>query len=256
MAIQQNNHYKVVIAGLSGCGKSQYINRILGNPFEKRWITDIRNYIMNVNINNYNVEIVEQPGMMMIDRNHIYRGIDALIVLYDHRRNSMKYALASIEEAKEYNPDVRVIIVKSKCDVTSERPHGDIGMPTYNEYSRGNNTIPESFYASLPNDIIPPDIPRPNPIHVNPPNNPPNIPHPIHVIPRNPPRRALTERDPEVPPHFADLFYRLRPEDRECSICLQEISSNLFITKCYHYYHRDCLNQVRIRKCPMCNMQL
>jgi hypothetical protein len=51
---------------------------------------------------------------------------------------------------------------------------------------------------------------------------------------------------------------RLKPPKKssinECSICLQELDDkdNLFTTSCNHTFHRSCIVQLKIDKCPLC----
>ncbi len=37
-----------------------------------------------------------------------------------------------------------------------------------------------------------------------------------------------------------------------CSICLEDLSSNIIELNCKHQYHIECIKQVKNNKCPLC----
>ena len=57
--------------------------------------------------------------------------------------------------------------------------------------------------------------------------------------------------------HARKLFFRGMDESaKECTICLEPIVVNdLFLTKCAHGFHRDCIAQIKKSACPNCRMQ-
>ncbi len=65
--------------------------------------------------------------------------------------------------------------------------------------------------------------------------------------------------------YYEEKFFSIwrRFNDRDCSICCQEIEisdfidSRIIITPCLHYFHKDCLREwFRInRSCPNCRRQ-
>ena len=43
----------------------------------------------------------------------------------------------------------------------------------------------------------------------------------------------------------------------ECSICLQNITvDDLKITRCGHRFHKDCINHITIKNCPLCKTKI
>ena len=49
----------------------------------------------------------------------------------------------------------------------------------------------------------------------------------------------------------------LNPEDASCSICLEVYGiKKLVITKCAHIFHKECIEKVRGKKCPICRAEL
>jgi len=37
-----------------------------------------------------------------------------------------------------------------------------------------------------------------------------------------------------------------------CSICLEDLSSNIIVLDCKHQYHIECIKQVKNNNCPLC----
>lgn len=54
-----------------------------------------------------------------------------------------------------------------------------------------------------------------------------------------------------VPKHFLDM---LTPESKKCSICTEFIEANLYMTKCYHLFHKACITKwiSENTTCPIC----
>lgn len=62
----------------------------------------------------------------------------------------------------------------------------------------------------------------------------------------------------EVPKHFQEMFNKLPEEERNCPICLDEMTEDLTMTPCFHFFHGKCLQESRTRKneCPNCRQNL
>lgn len=51
------------------------------------------------------------------------------------------------------------------------------------------------------------------------------------------------------------LFSKCNDEDKNCSICLDVITTNIVITNCCHFFHQDCLSRNEDsgrNTCPIC----
>jgi len=59
-----------------------------------------------------------------------------------------------------------------------------------------------------------------------------------------------------VPPHMMTMFKMLPLDQRICSICTEEISSDLCQTKCFHHFHVACLRRTVNPACPNCRSPL
>jgi GTPase SAR1 family protein len=149
--------HRITVTGISGCGKTQYINRVLGRAFDKKWPIDARTPISHefVHVNNREVDITEfATGVPDIDGRYAreaFTDADVVIVLYDDRRLSVDRAHQLMAQALRYNPNVRFVIVNAKCQVRRRREvdFGMEGVRIYNEDSLHNAGIPQSFIAAL-----------------------------------------------------------------------------------------------------------
>lgn len=63
---------------------------------------------------------------------------------------------------------------------------------------------------------------------------------------------ALPGERPPIPPHFMAIFNQSKPEDRVCPICRDVIDSDLYMSKCFHFFHSSCMSLYCESSCPMC----
>jgi hypothetical protein len=70
-------------------------------------------------------------------------------------------------------------------------------------------------------------------------------------------RRPPTEPK-KIPPHFQAMFNKLPEEEKNCPICLEQMTEDLALTPCFHFFHGKCLTESRKRKneCPSCRHNL
>ena len=57
-----------------------------------------------------------------------------------------------------------------------------------------------------------------------------------------------------APPHMVDIFSK--KDNKECPICLLEIKQYLVMTKCFHFFHKNCMDAIIDRSCPCCRTSL
>jgi hypothetical protein len=56
----------------------------------------------------------------------------------------------------------------------------------------------------------------------------------------------------QIPAHFQNII----EEDRTCAICLSIVSTDMYLTPCFHLFHRECILHCVKRECPMCRKPL
>ena len=47
-----------------------------------------------------------------------------------------------------------------------------------------------------------------------------------------------------------------QPTDDECPICMENITTDAFITSCHHKFHKECFLKIVGDKCPMCRKNI
>jgi hypothetical protein len=67
---------------------------------------------------------------------------------------------------------------------------------------------------------------------------------------------TLPGQRPHVPPHFMAVFNQSRPEDRQCPICRDVIDTDLYMSKCFHFFHGCCMSLYDESTCPVCRCVL
>ena len=62
----------------------------------------------------------------------------------------------------------------------------------------------------------------------------------------------------KIPPHFQALFNKLPEEDKRCPICMEQMTEDLAMTPCFHFFHGKCLERCKRMKseCPNCRGRL
>lgn len=63
----------------------------------------------------------------------------------------------------------------------------------------------------------------------------------------------------EVPPHFLPVILSVSEENRTCPICVEGITNNAYLTRCFHLYHLDCIQaylDTGNNRCPICRIKI
>ena len=115
------SNYKIMLVGMAGVGKTQYIRRCMGNKFEEKYIPTLSHYIYIVRCttdigNIIEFEVWDLAGQEMYDNNRreFYENSVGCIVMIDETKISHKI-IHKISHG-EYNK-LPTIFVANKSDI-------------------------------------------------------------------------------------------------------------------------------------------
>ncbi len=108
---------KVAIVGTTGVGKTQFIDRLEGKPFDRCYVTDQYD-IRNICYRDTDIEFRDFAGTQyyMTD-NDLFYDLDVLILMVDDTKISYKNGKnAASQILAKYSPK-RVMLVQNKIDI-------------------------------------------------------------------------------------------------------------------------------------------
>jgi small GTP-binding protein len=110
--------FKIGIVGTTGVGKTQFIDRLEGKPYDRCYnVTDQYN-IRNICYGGKNIEFRDFAGTQSyITTNDLFIGLDVLLLLVDDTKTSYKNGRKmAVKILEKYSPK-RVIVVQNKTDI-------------------------------------------------------------------------------------------------------------------------------------------
>lgn len=126
--IPNEPHFRFLVLGVGGVGKSSYLTSLLGKQIEPGYYSSSKIHTIKVNVQNTSVELVEIPGQYYVSYDKLVKEyphpIDGFIIMYDLTSiKSTKNGFAMYEHFGKSYPHIPRVLVANKTDQLTSNKH-------------------------------------------------------------------------------------------------------------------------------------